>query len=96
MTDANEAIAECLRICDMFADENLRMAEDTVMMDPLLSRLRNRRRGDAVEPLDATDIALCERLEIEGCIHSSMHHAAKNIGDAIRERFNLPKQDEWE
>lgn len=91
MISAEDAIAECLRICDMFADENIRMADDTIMSDPLLARLRARRRGLDVQPLTAADFSLCVELQIDGCVHSAMHHAAKNIGDAIRERFNLPK-----
>lgn len=91
---AQEAVAECLRICDMFADENIRMADDTIMMDPLLSRVRDNRRGLAVAPMTDGEWALCEKLQIDGCVHSAMYHAAKNIGDAIRERFSLPKQRE--
>lgn len=90
---SEEAISECLRICDMFADENIRMAQDTIMADPLLSASRDRRNGIPVPTLTASDLALCDQLQIDGCVYSAMHHAAKNIGDAIRERFGLPKNE---
>lgn len=59
------------KIADDYADVNLEMAGDTILADPAL------RPGPK-------DWAKTKELMTQGCIHSSMHHAAKNIAGAIR------------
>lgn len=63
------------RIADAYAAENFQMANDTILTDPVLSGRDRSESGFAVS----------ERLRIDGCIHSSMAHAAHNISMAIRE-----------
>lgn len=69
-----ETIEACARIADAYAAENIAMANDTILLDPVLS-------GKGLSP---QNIAASEDQCIKGCIHSSMHHAAKNIAGAIR------------
>lgn len=67
-------IEECAELADAFADENLRMAHDTLMLDPCLTG-----KGFSPENLEAS-----RKKAIEGCVHSSMHLAAKNIAESLR------------
>ena len=67
-------LEEAARVADMFADENIAMAQDTILLDPCL---RDR-------DFSTTAVARHEDLTIKGCVHSSMYHAAKNIAAAIR------------
>lgn len=72
----------CAQVADMFADENIRMAQDSIFNDPLLRRAR---RGETA-PMVAADWALVDKCTDDGTIHSSMFHAAQNIAAAIRAR----------
>jgi hypothetical protein len=78
-TETLAAVQECLRICDMYRDENWAMCTDSILTDPVL---KGRRDPEAFE--------IAEKNIIHSCVHSSMYHAAKNIGNAIREHFGLP------
>lgn len=66
-----EAIERCAEIADAYAEENLRMAGDTVLHDP------------AFKP-GPKDWAKSKDLMMQGCIHSAMFHASQNIASAIR------------
>jgi hypothetical protein len=78
MSEATEAIEEVLRIVDMFADENREMGTDTVL---------SRATGAL------TDVR-AEEQELLGLTHCGAYHGAKNIGNAIRERFGLPARED--
>lgn len=90
MTDDRTAAAAeaereaCAAIADAYAEENLAMATDTILADPVVS---GRDRSEA-------GFAKAKDLMIEGCIHSSMYHAAKNIAEAIRKRGEARKAGE--
>jgi len=75
--DYQRGLEEGARIADLYAEENFRMASDTILIDPVL-------RGD----LSAPALVLSEEAQVNGCIHSSMAHAARNIAAAIRELAN--------
>ena len=65
----------CAKVADLYAETNREAAGDTILHDPVL-------RGKGFTP---EDVAKSEEMMIDGCIHSSMYHAAKNIAVAIRE-----------
>lgn len=69
--DGRDAAAQ---VADMYAEENIEMAGDSVLTDPCLS-------GKGFTP---ENIKTSESRMIDGCIHSSMYHAATNIAAAIR------------
>ncbi|RSC31231.1 hypothetical protein EGT36_21400 [Agrobacterium sp. FDAARGOS_525] len=71
-------LKQAAEIADAFADENFSMAHDTIMLDPVIGR-----RG---ETLTKADFEKSESLIIDGCVHSSMAHAAQNIAEAIRSK----------
>jgi len=70
----NDALEAAAKVADAFAEENQRMATDTIMLDPMLNG----------EPVTSDAVRASKDLMIEGCIHSSMFHAAQNIATAIR------------
>lgn len=73
----------CAALADAFADENLRMAQDTILIDPVLAA---HRQGTKLASLAEADWNRAKDLMVEGCVHSSMFHAAQNIAQAIRGR----------
>ena len=73
----------CSAIADAYAEENITMAGDSVIFDPVLSS----KRGDVLAP---SDFRKSEELMMSGAIHSSMFHAAQNIAAAIRARGVTP------
>ena len=70
----SDAIEEAARVADAYADENQRMAADTILIDPVLSG----------GPITTEAASRSKNLMVDGCIHSSMYHAAQNIAAAIR------------
>lgn len=62
------------QFADLYAEENIVMAGDTILADPVL-------RGDATTE---ADFEKSDRLQIEGCVHSAQHHAGKQLATAIR------------
>lgn len=68
------AMEECAKIADAYAEENLRMAGDSVILDPCLG-------GHGFSP---ENIEESKKQMVNGCIHSSMYHAATNVAEAIR------------
>ncbi len=75
MEERTSALEEAACIADMYAEENFRLAGDTILTDPVL---RN-------HDLSAAALAVSERLQTEGHMHASMAHAAQHIAAAIRE-----------
>lgn len=81
-----ESIAQALRNADAeateraankakaYADENLQMAGDSILLDPIL----------AGGSFTKENIAKSGDMTIAGTVHSAMYHAAKNIEKAIR------------
>lgn len=65
-------------IADLYGEENFLLAGDTVLIDPVL---RNR-------DLSPAALAISERLQSDGHMHTSMAHGAKHIAAAIREAAN--------
>ncbi|MBB6262112.1 hypothetical protein FHS77_002680 [Paenochrobactrum gallinarii] len=70
----------CAKIADEFAAENFRMATDTIMVDPVLSK----QRKGLSHLITSEDYKISEDEMNKGIIHSSMAHAAQNIAAAIR------------
>lgn len=62
---------EAAQIARFYEVENFRLASDTILIDPILS-------GS-----DASAVDLSDDLQVQGCVHASMAHAAKNIARAI-------------
>jgi hypothetical protein len=69
MTERATAIRECAALARFYAEENLTLAGDSVLLDPVL-------HGKGFTP---ENIAISERLQIDGCIHSAAYHAGLHI-----------------
>lgn len=87
---ALEAVEECLRLCDMYADENLAMAADTAMHPVKL-------RAFVEGWLSNEDVATFDHLSVRCISHNSQAHAAREIARTIRERFGIQPDpvDDW-
>ncbi len=64
----------CAKVADAYAEANIELAGDSILLSPAL-------HGD----LSPDAYAKEQDLQIDGCIHSSMFHAAQNIAAAIRQ-----------
>lgn len=76
-----DGLLQAFEIADMYADENMRMADDTVHADPILNRQLRQRLKSCAE-VDAAAL-VSERLAFDGLMHSSRSHAARDIADTI-------------
>jgi len=72
------ALEEAAQLCDAYADVNIEAATDSVLHDPCLHG----------QGFTRENIARSEKLMIDGCVHSSMFHAARNIAEALRALTN--------
>jgi hypothetical protein len=79
---AADALRQVLEIVDMFEEEDRRMAADTVLLNPALDRSR------LSGPVDLA------YFTEETHTHTAICLAAGLIGDAIREKFGLPKKED--
>lgn len=69
----------CAKIADAYADENITMAGDTVLHDPVL-------KAGTRGKITLDDLRKSEEMVISGAVHSAMFHAAQNVAAAIRGR----------
>jgi hypothetical protein len=77
-----DGLSRAAEIAELYADENMRMADDTVRADPILNRHRRAEIKNAYQ-LEAA-AAMSQQLEIDGIVYSSRSHAAADIAEAIR------------
>lgn len=69
-----EGLERAAKICDAYADENIAMCGDSILLDPILHG------GE----FNKENLSLSDKHQLSSTIHSSMYHAAKNIAAAIR------------
>jgi hypothetical protein len=69
-------------LADLYADENIRMAGDTILADPILDE-KNRAKIKNQSQLNEA-MVVSELLTLEGHRHSSAYHAGKDIAEMIR------------
>lgn len=84
-----EGLHRAAEIADLYSDENMRMADDTILADPLLNWQRRAEIKNIDQLQDAA--AMSRRLEIDGTIYSSRAHAAADIAKAIRAEIEYAK-----
>ena len=68
-TGRDAAIREAAALARFYAEENILLAGDTVLLDPCL-------RG---EGFSAENMARSAKLQIDGCVHSAAYHAGMHI-----------------
>ncbi|MDE2469557.1 MAG: hypothetical protein KGL35_12625 [Bradyrhizobium sp.] len=76
-----EALEQAAQLCDEYADENMRICQDNIVLDPVL-------HGD----LSEAAMIRGNEMIIDSRVHSSMYHVANNIAAAIRNLMEEPKQ----
>lgn len=81
MTEYQRGMRRAAQIAKLYADENMRMAHDSLLCDPIL----NHPHGQPMESRAQLDIAVkkSERLQIEGTMASSRYHAGEDIAKLI-------------
>lgn len=80
-----DGLQRAFEIADMYADENRRMAQDTIHADPILNReLRSRLKSRA--EVEAAAL-VSDRLTLDSLSHSSRSYAARDIADAILQQM---------
>lgn len=72
----------CAKLADEYAEENFRMATDTIMIDQILTAHRKKRPYIRTAQTDE----LSEKCQIDGAMHSSSAHTAQHVAAAIRRR----------
>lgn len=81
-SEFQRGMLRAIAIAEMYADENIRMASDTVACDPILNpKARARIRNQAA--LDAA-MKVSEELQLDGFDHASKHKAGLDIAELIR------------
>lgn len=81
-TEYQRGLLRAIEIASLYADENIRMATDTVSCDPILNRKR-RAEIKSQAMLDKA-AAVSEMLEIKGADHASKHQAGLDIVALIK------------
>lgn len=81
-TEFQRGMLRAAELALLYADENIRMADDTVALDPILNpRNHHRIRNQAM--LDAA-MAISENLVERGFAHAERHQAGLDIAELIR------------
>ncbi len=88
--DYRNGMRRAAEIAKMFADENFRMATDTILLDPIINRKKRAQIRTYDDLQKAT--ALAESLEVDGCIYSARAHSAKDIAQSILSEIG----EEWD
>jgi hypothetical protein len=81
-TEFQKGMERAAELADLYADENIRMADDTVALDPILNPANHYRlRSQAM--LDAARV-VSEDLNERGFAHAERHQAGLQIAELIR------------
>lgn len=86
-TEYQRGLLRAIAICEMYADENIRMATDTVSCDPILNQDLRGRISNVSELARANEVS--EQLQFEGADHASKHRAGLDIAELIRMEMKL-------
>jgi len=77
-----DGLLRAAEIADLYADECMRMADDTITMDPIINR--DLRRNIKTESQLEEAWKFSQRLISEGSYYAARSHAAADIAEAIR------------
>ena len=79
--DYIKGLQRALEIAKMHADENMRMADDTISLDPILNHKKRSKISSQAE-LDAAS-KISDKLAHDGAYYAARSHSAKDIADEI-------------
>lgn len=77
----NRGVEAAAKIAELWADESIRMADDTVRLDPIINW---KHFGDPVDLGEAQRTSA--RLADEGARYAIQHHCSKDIAKMIRQQ----------
>ncbi len=88
-TEFQKGMLRAAELALLYADENIRMADDTVALDPILNpanhhRIRNRAMLEAAK-------VISEDLSERGFAHAERYQAGLQIADLIRDEAKVVK-----
>lgn len=88
-TEFQRGLQRAAELADLYADENIKMADDTVALDPILNpanhhRLRNQAMFEAA-------MMVSENLGERGFAHAERHQAGLNIAEMIRREAKVAR-----
>ena len=88
-TQFQKGMHRAAELAELYADENNRMADDTVELDPIFNprhhpRLRNQAMLQAA-------LAVSEKLGEQGFAHAERHQAGLDIAELIREEAKVAR-----
>ena len=81
-SEYQRGLLRAIEIASLYADENIRMATDTVSCDPILNEDLRCRIANVTELARAREVS--DRLQFEGADHASKHHAGLDIVELIK------------
>lgn len=69
-------------LAELYADENIRMTHDTILLDPILSARGRKEILNGAQLAEAEKVS--EQLTMDAHGHSNRYHAGKDIAAMIR------------
>ena len=87
MKDYELGMLRAAEIARLIADENMRMADDTISLDPIISHQRHGPIKTKAQLRRAKQIS--ERLTLEGSYYATRSHAASDVADMIMSEIAL-------
>jgi|GEM_PF-2614262 len=75
----NKGLETAAKLVDLWAEENIRMCNETILSDPIIN-------GSATRATLAADIKTSEVLQIQATGHSAVYHAGTKMAKMIREQ----------
>lgn len=88
-TEFQRGLQRAAELADLYADENIKMADDTVALDPILNPANHHRlRNQAM--LDAAWV-VSDNLGEQGVLAAERHHAGLHIAEMIRREAKVAR-----
>jgi hypothetical protein len=88
-TEFQRGMRRAAQIAELYADENMRMADDTVALDPILNRAKRAQIRNQAMLDPATMVS--ENLAMDGFAHAERYHAGTDIAGMIRQEAREAK-----
>lgn len=88
-TEFQRGMRRAAQIAELYADENIRMADDTVLLDPILNRAK--RAEIRNQAMLAEAMLVSENLARDGFAHAERYHAGTDIAEMIRQEAAMAR-----
>lgn len=82
-TEFQKGMHRAAELALLYADENIRMADDTVALDPILNPANHHRIKN--QAMLSAAMILSEKLGDDGAMHGAKYDAGRDIAELIRD-----------